>query len=252
MQLQLCTWQEVEAYLEGSTGIVIPIGSTEQHGPTGFIGTDALCPELIARGLGERLDAMVAPTIATGMAQHHLGFAGTVTLRPSTLMAVVQDTVNSLARHGFDRFFFLNGHGGNIATVSAAFSEIYAESSLGTAGHNRPSLRCRLQNWWDCEAVKRISEKRFGDAEGSHAAASEISLTYYGYPEDGARVAGAELSPKRAPKGTFYDAEDYRRRFPDGRIGSDPSLATAKIGKELYDAAVGDIATKYQDFLADS
>ena len=136
--------------------------------------------------------------------------------------------------------------------MSAAFSEIYAESSLGTAGHNRPGLRCRLQNWWDCEAVKRISEKRFGDAEGSHATASEISLTYYGYPKDGARVAGAGLSPKRAPKGTFYDAEDYRRRFPDGRIGSDPSLATAKIGKELYDAAVGDIAVKYQDFLAEA
>jgi creatinine amidohydrolase len=252
MQLQLCTWQEVERYLEGSTGIIIPIGSTEQHGPTGFIGTDALCPELIARGVGEHVGAMVAPTIATGMAQHHLGFAGSVTLRPSTLMAVVQDTVNSLARHGFDRFFFLNGHGGNMATVSAAFSEIYAESSLGTAGQNRPSLRCRLQNWWDCEAVKKISERRFGEAEGSHATASEISLTYYGYPENAARVGGAELTPRRAPKGTFYDADDYRRRYPDGRIGSDPSLASAEIGKELFEAAVGAIVAKYQDFLADS
>jgi creatinine amidohydrolase len=195
---------------------------------------------------------MVAPTIATGMAQHHLGFAGSVTLRPSTLMAVVQDTVNSLARHGFDRFFFLNGHGGNMATVSAAFSEIYAESSLGTAGQNRPSLRCRLQNWWDCEAVKKISERRFGEAEGSHATASEISLTYYSYPENAARVGGAELTPRRAPKGTFYDADDYRRRYPDGRIGSDPSLASAEIGKELFEAAVGAIVAKYQDFLADS
>jgi len=48
MRLQLCTWPEVEAYLERSTGITQPIGSTEQHGPTGFIGTDAICPELIA------------------------------------------------------------------------------------------------------------------------------------------------------------------------------------------------------------
>ena len=248
MRLQLATWQEVEAYLKGSTGIILPIGSTEQHGPTGFIGTDALCPELIAEGIGAALGAMVAPTISVGMAQHHLGFAGSVTLRPSTLIAVVQDTVNSLARHGFDRFFFLNGHGGNIATVTAAFSEIYAESSLGTAGHNRPGLRCALRNWWECEGVKAISEEAFGEAEGSHATPAEVALTYYGYPEDAARVRKAELTPRLAPKGPIYDAEDYRRRFPNGRIGSDPSLATVALGERLYKAAVEDLGAKYREF----
>jgi creatinine amidohydrolase len=251
MRLQLCTWPEVEAYLKTSNGIIIPIGSTEQHGPTGFIGTDALCPELIAQGIGERLGAMVAPTIAVGMAQHHLGFPGSVTLRPSTLMAVIQDTVNSLARHGFDRFFFLNGHGGNIATASAAFSEVYAESSLGTAGHNRPSLRCRLHNWWDCAGVKQISAECFAEAEGSHATASEVSLTYYGYPEDGARVYRAALTPRIAPDGPIYDAGDYRRRFADGRIGSDPTLATAEIGRRLYEAAVGEVSIAYESFLTE-
>jgi creatinine amidohydrolase len=252
MRLQLCTWQEVEAYLKDSRGIIIPIGSTEQHGPTGFIGTDALCPELIAKGIGDRLGVMVAPTIAVGMAQHHLGFPGSMTLRPSTLMAVIQDTVNSLAHHGFTRFFFLNGHGGNIATVTAAFSEIYAESSLGTAGHNRPSLKCRLVNWWDCEGIKKISAEKFAEAEGSHATASELSLTYYGYPKAGARVRQAALEPRLAPEGPIYDAEDYRRRFPDGRIGSDPSLATAEIGEELYRWAVEEVSTKYQEFLEEN
>ncbi len=252
MHLQLSTWPEVEAYLKRSQGIVIPIGSTEQHGPTGFIGTDALCPELIARGIGERLDVMVAPTVSIGMAQHHLGFPGSVTLRPSTLMALVQDVVNSLARHGFDRFFFLNGHGGNVATVTAAFSEIYAEASLGTAGHNRPPLRCKLENWWDCEGIKKISEECFGEAEGSHATASEVALTYYGYPDDGARVSATELEPRLAPKGPIYDADDYRRRFPDGRIGSDPSLASAEVGGRLFETAVEELAAKYQDFLGES
>jgi creatinine amidohydrolase len=251
MRLQLSTWQEVEAYLKQSSGIIIPIGSTEQHGPTGFIGTDALCPELIANGIGDKLGAMVAPTVAVGMAQHHLGFSGSMTLRPSTLMAVIQDMVNSLARHGFDRFFFLNGHGGNIATLTAAFSEIYAETSLGTAGHNRPRLRCTLQNWWDCKGVKKISDEQFGEAEGSHATASEVSLTYYGYPEDGARIRQAELIPKLAPCGPIYDADDYRRRFPDGRIGSDPSLATVEIGELLYTAAVEEIAPIYEGFLTE-
>ena len=252
MRLQLATWPEVEAYLARSQGVIIPIGSTEQHGPTGFVGTDALCPELIAHAIGERLDVLVAPTISVGMAQHHLGFPGSVTLRPSTLIAVVQDTVNSLARHGFTRFFFLNGHGGNIATVTAAFSEIYAESSLGTAGHNRPSLRCTLHNWWECESVKAISKECFGQAEGSHATPSEVSLTYFGYPQDAKRVWQERLTPQIAPDGPIYDADDYRRRFPDGRIGADPTLATVEIGQRLFEGAVDEIGEIYQAFLGEA
>ena len=182
MQLQLKTWQFVEDYLKTKTGIIIPIGSTEQHGPTGLIGTDALTAEMIARGAGEKAEALVAPTISVGMAQHHLAFAGSVTLRPTTLIAVVRDTVVSLARHGFTRFFFVNGHGGNIATVTAAFSEIYAERSMERLS-NQPSIKCALRNWWDGPGVKRLSQELYPAGEGSHATASEVALTWYKYPE---------------------------------------------------------------------
>jgi creatinine amidohydrolase len=145
MLLHQRTWQDVEAYLAASRAIIMPIGSTEQHGPNGMIGTDAICAEAVARGVGEATGALVAPTIAVGMAQHHLGFAGSMTLRPSTLIAVVRDMVESLARHGFEAFYFINGHGGNVATVTAAFSELYAERSLSPRS-NRPGLRCKLKN----------------------------------------------------------------------------------------------------------
>jgi creatinine amidohydrolase len=247
MLLQLATWQEVDEHLKTSRGIVVPIGSTEQHGPTGFVGTDALCPEILARGLSEEDGVMVAPTLSIGMAQHHLGFAGSITLRPTTLIAVVQDVVNSLARHGFDSFFFLNGHGGNIAAVQSAFSEIYAEASLGRAGANRPALRCHLRNWWDSAGVKELSAELFGDAEGSHATCSEVSLTYYGYPE---HVKRAEMTPGTAPQGPIYDADDFRRRFPDGRMGSDPRLASVEAGARIYRTALDGIKADYKVFLA--
>lgn len=245
MLLHLCTWQEIERYLERSKGVIVPIGSTEQHGPNGLIGTDAICPEVVARGVGEKIGALVAPTLGIGMAQHHLGFPGSVSLRPSTLIAVVRDVVQSLARHGFERCYFLNGHGGNIATVTAAFSEIYAEKSFG-AGNNRPRIRCKLSNWYMAPGVKKLSAELFGSSEGSHATPSEVSLTYFAYPD---AVKSAAMSPKRAPTGPIYDADDYRGRFPDGRIGSDPSLASADAGRQLYEAAVGDVARDYEEFL---
>lgn len=250
MRLQLMTWPEVEEYLKRSTGVIIPIGSAEQHGPTGFIGTDALCPEIVAEKLAEEVDAVIAPTISVGMAQHHLGFPGSITLRPTTLISVIGDYVASLSVHGFDRFYFVNGHGGNIATAKTAFDEIYAESSLGTARHNRAGVRCVLRNWFECPSVHEIEAEAFGDANGSHATAGEVSLTYFGYPEDAARIKSAgKLSPEIAPVGSFYDSADYRRRFPDGRIGSDPTLATEELGEKLRAAAVKDLAADYKKFL---
>ena len=97
MLLHLSTWQEVEIYLKGSTGIILPIGSTEQHGPTGLIGTDAICAEAIAKGVGEATGAMVTPTINVGMALHHTAFPGSISLRPSTMIQVIVEYLTCLA-----------------------------------------------------------------------------------------------------------------------------------------------------------
>lgn len=247
MQLHLSTWAEVDAYLKRSTGIIIPIGSTEQHGPNGLVGTDAICAEVFAAEVGKAADALVAPTINVGMAQHHLGFPGSMTLRPSTLIALIRDQVASLSRHGFNRFFFLNGHGGNVATVTAAFSEIYAESSLAHPGTNTPALRCTIKNWWEAPSARRLSNSLFPGEEGSHATPSEVSVTFHAYPQ---AVKSAEMSPRIAPHGGFTDAADYRARFPDGRIGSNPALATKEHGKTIVEAVVPELAESYKAFVA--
>ena len=236
MKLQLCTWEMVERYLERSQTILIPIGSTEQHGPNGYIGTDALCPQAIATGVGESRELLVAPTIHVGMAQHHMRFAGSMTLRPSTLTALLVDTIESLAVHGFRELYFLNGHGGNIATIKSAFSEYYANSSLG--GRGDTVVKTYLRNWWEGERVRQYSKTHFGDAEGSHATPTEISLTYYLHPP---QFECDRLEPEIAPSGEFYDADDYRSRFADGRIGSGPSLASVDHGEQIYQAALADV-----------
>ena len=247
MDLSTCTWPEVEAYLEKSTGIIVPIGSTEQHGPSGLIGTDAICAGVTAADAAGRVGALVAPTIPVGIAQHHMAFAGTITMKPSSLVLLIKEWVLSLGHHGFDRFFFVNGHGGNVPAIGAAFSEIYGERSLSDAGDNRPDIRCRQLNWWESPAVKKIVKELFGDNEGMHAACSEVSVAQFAHPE---HIKNVALDPPVAPKPSrFTDALDYRRRFPDGRIGSNPSLANPDAGERLVAAAAGDIAEAYTRFM---
>ena len=166
MLLQFSTWPDVEAYLKRSTGVIIPIGSMEQHGPNGLIGTDALCAEIIACEAGQQADILVGPTITMGVAQFNLGFPGTVTMRADTVMAVISDYVRSLMRHGFERFFFLNGHGGNIAPANAAFQDLYADQSFERDRGNQPGIRCRLRNWWEYENTNTLRYELYGEWEG--------------------------------------------------------------------------------------
>jgi creatinine amidohydrolase len=245
MQLHLSSWPEIDEYLKTSKAILIPIGSTEQHGPNGLLGTDALCPEIIGKRAGDEAGILVAPTFNVGQAQHHMAFPGTITLKPSTMIAAMKDWAESLARHGFERLYWLNGHGGNIATINTAFSEIYHGISFDRAGSNHPPLRCILRNWWELNGVMDVCKQLFPIGEGHHATPSEVSVTYFAYPEAQKRV---QITPKIAPVGPIYDAEDYRRRFPDGRIGSDPSQASPEAGAKIVAAAVKAVISEFRSF----
>jgi creatinine amidohydrolase len=248
MRLQFLTWAEVEDYLKSSKGIIIPIGSTEQHGPIGLIGTDAICPEVIADLAAETADALIGPTISVGMAQHHLAFPGSIALRPTTLIAVIKDYVLSLARNGFERFYFLNGHGGNIATVGAAFSEIYAERSFDRAS-TRPHIRCKLTNWFGFPEIKALSEEFYADRDGRHATASEVAVTQYAYP---AHIKQADMDPALPAWRGFCDAEDYRELFLDGRIEADSFLATPEHGERFVKSSAACVAKDFMDFLKEA
>jgi creatinine amidohydrolase len=237
MLLHLSTWQEIESYLTHSRGIIIPIGSTEQHGPTGLLGTDFICAEAIAHGISKEFDALVSSTITVGMAEHHSGFPGTISLKPTTLILLIQDYVNSLAKHGFQRFFFLNGHGGNIAVLRTAFSQLYPQL---------PKVRCRIGNWWMSSEIQNLVKEWYGSEEGYHATPSEISVTKYLYPQISKQ---GDLSMPATNDSRIYDASDFRKRYPDGRMGSNPALANAEHGRKLYEVSVRELGRQYTEFL---
>ena len=245
IRLQLRSWPEVEAYLEGCKGVIVPLGSTEQHGPTGAIGTDALTAEAVALEVGCRTGVLVTPAQAFGMAEHHLSFAGTMSLQPATLLAVIHDLVLSLARHGFERIYVINGHGGNIATTKAAFAQAYgtaASRGLDNAG----SLRCKLANWFMAPEAMTLAKELYGKKEGHHATPSEIAITLALEPS---LQSKQRPLPEPAPAGPIHSPEDFRRRHPDGRMGSHPSLATAEHGNRFLDVAATALAADLQRFL---
>ena len=245
MQLALSTWQDIESYLETSKAIIVPIGSMEQHGPTGLIGTDSICPEVIAKRMGDATGTLVGPTFNVGSAQHHLGFPGSMTLRPSTMIAAICDWTASLARHGFNKIYWLNGHGGNIAIIHAAFAEYYAQRSLQPVPASQPEMTQKLKNWWEFPEVLSAAKKMHPEAEGMHATPSEVAVTYAAYPD---QVRDMVLDPKVAPVDNFTDAYNYRACFPDGRIGSDPTQATIENGETLIQLAADAVAADFERF----
>jgi creatinine amidohydrolase len=249
------TWPQVEAYLRHSRGVILPLGSVEQHACAGLLGTDAICAEAIARRAAEAAKAILAPTVSLGMAQFNLGFPGTLSLRPSTLQAMLIDYIGSLEIMGFTHIYVLNGHGGNVAPARCAFAEKYAARSFGreTGG----PLYCRLVNWWDPPAVSRLRRELYGDAEGYHATPSEVAITMACHP--------GRVRPENFPAGTarhsesavivhggdpYFDAKDHRARYLDGRVGSNPSLANAADGQKLLAVAGEAIAEDYLNFVA--
>jgi len=248
MKLAEMTWPEVEAYLKTSSGMILPTGSTEQHGPVGLIGTDALCAEAVALRAAEAAGAVVTPTLALGPAQFNLGFPGTISLRAQTFAAVVYDVLVSLARQGFTRIYIVNGHGANLAPIRVAIHDATQDVGDGFA--------VRLRSWWDYPEADRLRKALYGDWEGMHGTPSEVAITQALVR----RVDGAETPPAALPADYLRNhagdlhgaAAEHRRRFPDGRVGSHSALATPEQGAEILAVAAREAAADYLDFLKEA
>jgi creatinine amidohydrolase len=113
--LDRMTWPEVAAAVQRGAGVVLPVGSTEQHGHHLPLATDAILPTELALAVADELDLLVAPAVQYGYRSRPLsgggeGFVGTISVRAQTLMLLVEDVLRQLIRHGFRRLVVLNWH----------------------------------------------------------------------------------------------------------------------------------------------
>ena len=232
MLLHLSTWPEIEDYLKRSKTVVIPIGSNEQHGPTGLLGTDWLCPEIIAHEAQKTADLLVAPDL-----QHRHGPA------PPGLP-------------GHDRAAALDLHGGDRRLVPQPGrprlrEDLFPERPRRQRRHHRGGLLRALRRGElrRKHARLRLQAEELVGPEGRDARSPTASSP----PATAAtprrrrspspsgpirtRIKSANYAPQIAPTGPIREALDFRARYPDGRMGSDPGQATPGKGRRTGEEA---------------
>lgn len=221
MNLAESTWTDAR---DADTDLaILPVGSTEQHGPHAPLGTDFLTAAAVAEAGAERYaeqfdgEAVVGPTIPVGIAEEHRAFSGTLWVSENTFRAYVRETVASLAHHGFDRVVVCNGHGGNVA----ALRELCGRLTRSNTAYAVPFT------WFDAVAAEGMGHG--GPAETAfvrHIAPDLVREDRVAEARDGAAdtwgewVNGVNLA---------YDSSE----FSDSGVVGDPDDGDAALGEEL-------------------
>lgn len=223
------------------TVVIIPLGATEQHGPHLPTQVDwRLAYEVSLRAatlMHSRQPALVTPAIPFGMSEHHMSLGGTITLNFAAMAAVIGCVVRSAARHGFQRIFVLNGHGGNIAALETIITELTVEL--------RMPLACGTYWQIAAKSIKGILEHQDGVL---HACEAETSMLQALSPDTvqpldaalrAALVPG--LSSIEGVNPGIYRWQQLQTRSHLGLIGEAWS-ATPEKGHRLLDAISRDVA----------
>lgn len=248
------TWPEIEAYLVERQTVLLPVGSTEQHGPHLPLGTDTIEAISVAEGVAERLDLLVAPPLWFGDARSHLAYPGTVALRPETMLDVLKDIYDSLAFHGFERVITVNGHRrANVPAIKLAAKQ---------AKETNPEVEYVLADLVQI-AVSDHEELMDGSPEdGTHAGEFETSFVMTEKPD---LVREEEFEPQVGKpvsdrvtrsaldkQDTLQTASSWqenaakREESHPGHRG-DPTQASAEKGAELREAMIESVVEFVED-----
>lgn len=156
MRIAEMDWRMVEDWLRSDDRACLPLGSTEQHASLS-LSVDSILAERVAVEAAEPLGVPVFPAMPFGIAPYFQAFPGSVTLRVSTLCAVVRDVLDSMKRGGFRRIVIVNGHGGNQPAAAAAQEWLV----------DNPDCRVRFHDWW--KAPNTWAQVQATDTRASHA-----------------------------------------------------------------------------------
>lgn len=170
--IQELTWQMVDIYLKKNDIVIIPSGSTEEHGPAGPLGVDAYASIALSEDAAKKSGVLVAPPLWYGDSSHHSGFPGTLTIKPETLIALIKDISKNLAKNGFKKIIIINGNKmANLPALNIAAKELHE--------YELPNVFFAIIDPW--KIAKKVSAKVKSTNE-HHAGELEISQVWYKYP----------------------------------------------------------------------
>ena len=230
---------ELRALAAADALVIIPVGSTEQHGPHLPVQVDArLAAEVAIRAaahIAEHQSVVVAPTLWCGLAEHHMAFGATITLDFATFHALIRCVCASIQRHGFRRLALLNGHGGNIKALDVIAGELKQE--LG--------VRVVSATYWTVSSVAGAFREILDEQAGvAHACEAETSMMLALEPdlverEEMLRVDGGRRN--LSASGGLYRWKGFEEMTESGVIGV-PAAASAEKGERLLAAAAKGVA----------
>jgi creatinine amidohydrolase len=223
--------------------VVLPIAAMEQHGPHLPVMVDTLLCGEVAKRAAERASGrypvVVAPTVWSGLSEHHMPFGGTFTLDFPTFKSLIECLCRSLMRHGFRRVLLLNGHGGNVAALRVVVDEL-----------RRLDIKLQTATYWQVDpvAIADILERQSGV---QHACEAETSMVMALRPElvDESQFETARhVEPGQVAGQTqaVYARTAFEERTPSGAVG-DPTVASAEKGEKLLEAAATAVAGVLSD-----
>ena len=224
-------WPDLGTYFEDESLALVPLGSTEQHGPHLPEGTDHFIAEAFAREAAERTGFLCTPTITVGVSPHHRQFHGTMWVDAPVFRDYVESLTRNLAYHGIDRVIYVNAHGGNVEHLREVGRRLRDEGLLYA-----------IEWMWD-HSIRDLVRDVF-EHNGPHGGPKETALIQYLHPElvhedrvadarDGGLVDWRNTDSVKHGARTYYDAIDNTE---NGVLG-DQTDATAEKGAELFEAA---------------
>lgn len=232
------TWPEVEEYLKRQDIILLPTGSTEQHGRHIAIDNDTFTAFEIAKRVAEKTGVLVALPIPYGNSIHHMNFPGTITLTFDTLVKVYKEVCSSLLKHGFKKIVILNGHGGNTNAIAQAVRELREETGIIIYS----IMVFPMEKGFGSRSLKVLEQK-----DGGHACEMETSIALY----LGQRVLMERAERMKRPRELTEFDERYMNKVTmainfdeitvDGNLG-DATLSTKEKGRIMVDAVVEEIS----------